>query len=125
MLGVLFVNNAKSEDEKEISSYINEFIDKSKEQENVNYTGIFMTSIKNNVSLAVSLWFAGLTLVGVLVVYGLICYRGFIFGYSVSCIIASLGANKRCSIYTLLNASSKYYIYTSAICTCYKWNKII
>lgn len=51
-----------------------------------------MKSVKNNVFLALGLWFAGLTVIGIFAVYGIVCYRGFSFGYSISSIIATLGA---------------------------------
>jgi len=56
-----------------------------------------MSSIKKNLLLAILLWFAGLTVVGVFVVYGLICYKGFCLGYSISSIIATLGIKKGCT----------------------------
>lgn len=52
-----------------------------------------MNSIKNNMGLALCLWFAGLTVVGIFVVYGLICFRGFTLGYSISSVIATLGTH--------------------------------
>lgn len=89
--GVLFINNADDIKEEEISTYINEFVDKSKEHTEVNYTKVFMKSVKNNVFLAVGLWFAGLTVIGIFAVYGIVCFRGFSFGYSIASIIATLG----------------------------------
>lgn len=41
--------------------------------------------------LALWLWFAGLTVIGIFVVYGVVCFRGFTLGYSISSIIATLG----------------------------------
>ena len=51
-----------------------------------------MSSIKKNLSFALLLWFAGLTVVGVFVVYGAICFKGFCLGYSVASAVATLGA---------------------------------
>ena len=76
---------------EEISNYIYEFIYKTKENVSVNYMQLLMESIRNNVALALLLWFAGLTMIGVIAVYGIIAYRGFILGYSIASIIACLG----------------------------------
>ena len=89
----MFINNVDNAEGQEIGTYINEFVNKSKNEAEVNYTGIFMNSVKNNVFLALCLWFAGLTVVGIFVVYALICFRGFTLGYSISSVIATLGAH--------------------------------
>lgn len=53
-----------------------------------------MTSVKNNLSIAVLLWFAGLTVIGIFVVYAIVCIRGFTLGFSISSIIATLGVKQ-------------------------------
>ena len=90
-MGVLFINNADSNEEQEISSYINGFLEQTKSDANVDYGKLFMSSLRNNLALALLLWFAGLTVIGIFVVYGAICFRGFTLGYSISSIIATLG----------------------------------
>ncbi|MCI8397442.1 MAG: stage II sporulation protein M [Clostridia bacterium] len=92
IIGVLFINNVEQEEQEEISTYINSFIEKSKSDTNINYTKLFFSSIRNNITLAIILWFAGLTVIGIFAVYGMVCYRGFTLGYSISCIVATLGA---------------------------------
>ena len=37
------------------------------------------------------IWFMGLTVIGIFVVYLIICFRGFCFGYTISSIILALG----------------------------------
>lgn len=93
-LGVLFINNASVEKGEEISSYINNFLEKTKENASIDYIKLFMSSVKTNISLAILLWFAGLTVIGVVALYGIICFRGFLLGYTVSSIIATIGMQK-------------------------------
>ena len=75
--------------------------------------------------LAFLLWFAGLTVVGIFVVYGTVCFRGFTFGYSISSVIATLGAKRRNKFYLLLYVTAKHNIYSCFICNGNKWNKVI
>lgn len=94
LFGVLFINNVSNGESEEISTYINDFITKSKDDASVDYTNLFINSVKNNLSLAILLWFAGLTLIGIFVVYAVVCIRGFTLGFSISSIIATLGAKQ-------------------------------
>lgn len=87
----MFVNNVSQNEQEEISTYINDFVIKTKSDSSVNYTKLFISSIKNNISIAVLLWFAGLTVIGIFVVYAAVCIRGFTLGFSISSIIATLG----------------------------------
>lgn len=77
ILGVLFINNSNELQTDEIGGYITGFLDKTKENASIDYTKLLLDSIKQNLSLAILLWFAGLTVVGVIAVYGIIVYRGF------------------------------------------------
>lgn len=91
IIGVLYINNVNEIEEQEISTYINDFVTKTKNSADIEYTKLFFSSIKTNLSLAVLLWFAGLTVIGIFAVYGMVCFRGFTLGYSMSSIIATLG----------------------------------
>jgi len=91
ILGVLFINNANEVQGEEISNYINEFVGKTKDNASIDYIKLFISSIKNNLSFALLLWFSGLTVIGVFVVYGAVCFKGFCIGYSAASAIATLG----------------------------------
>lgn len=91
ILGVLYINNVNDTQQEEISTYIQNFVDKAKNNSSIDYFKLFISSTKSNLMLAFFLWFAGLTVIGVFCVYGIICFRGFCLGYSISSIIATLG----------------------------------
>lgn len=99
---------------EEISGYINEFVSKTKDSANIDYIKLFANSIKTNLSLALLLWFAGLTVIGVFVVYGAICFRGFCLGYTISSIIATLGV-KNGSIFILSSMLMQNIIFIPSI----------
>lgn len=67
------------------------FLNKTKDNISINYGELLWSSLKANLSLAIILWLSGLTVIGILVVYGVICFRGFCLGYSISSAVATLG----------------------------------
>lgn len=93
-LGVMFINNSKENQLSEISSYFNNFIDKLKNTEKLETMAILKTTLLENVILAVTLWFFGTTVIGIPIVFGIIMYRGFCLGYTISTIISVIGVGK-------------------------------
>ena len=93
-LGVMFINNAQEAQISEISSYFNNFIDKLKNNEELDNFTLLKTNLLDNIILAITLWFFGTTVIGIPIVFGIVLYRGFCLGYTVSTIIATLGLGK-------------------------------
>ena len=92
--GVIIVNNYKEEHLNNISNYINNFVIKLKESNNINKNEIIIESIKNNMLLTIIIWFAGTTIIGIPVVLGMIGIRGVSLGYTISACTYSLGVWK-------------------------------
>ena len=92
LLGVMFVNQTK--DKSEIESYINTYIDETKTLENGDYFRELQNDIKNNIILVFLLWFAGTTIIGIPIVFGLILFRGFCLGYTIAACVYVLGRIK-------------------------------
>ena len=93
-LGVMFINNSQETQRGEITSYLNNFIDKLKNTKKLESAEILKTTIIENIILAITLWFFGTTVIGIPVVFGIILYRGFCLGYSISSIILTIGIGK-------------------------------
>lgn len=94
ILGVLFINNTNETQQEEISGYINTLLDDTKKDISINSIDLFLSSIKKNLGLVCILWFAGLTVIGIFVVYAMIAFKGFSLGYSISAVIATIGIKK-------------------------------
>lgn len=62
-LGVMFINNIQETQISEITSYLNNFIDKLKNIEKLNSIQILKTTILENIILAITLWFFGTTVI--------------------------------------------------------------
>ena len=93
-LGVMFINNTQEEQMTEITSYLNNFTDKLKNTEKLETMGILKTTILQNITLALTLWFFGTTVIGIPIVFGIVAYRGFCLGYTISAIISCMGFTK-------------------------------
>ena len=91
-LGVLFINQTK--DHAEIEKYINTYVDETKLLQNVDYFHELQNEIKNNITLVLLLWFAGTTIIGIPIVFGIILFRGFCLGYTIASCIYVLGKIK-------------------------------
>lgn len=92
--GVMFINNCSEEQENEITTYISEFTQKFKSIEKIDKASLVTQSVKNNTLLAIIIWLTGTTIVGIPIVLGIILFRGFCLGYTVSAITYSLGMPK-------------------------------
>lgn len=112
IFGVIFVNNAEETQINEISSYINDFVGNLKNNIEINKAQLLQDALISNLILALGLWFVGSTVIGIPIVYGVIAYRGFCLGYTISSSIATLGTRWRNFVYHNIGAVSKYIIYT-------------
>ena len=92
-LGVMFINNSQETQRSEIQSYINTYIENSK-QGNIETSNSLMINIKENIVLACLLWFAGTTIICMPIVLGIILFRGFCLGYTIAATISTIGFGK-------------------------------
>lgn len=90
-LGVLFINHVQEAQKLEITTYLNTFIDKMKNTENLNHMELLKNSMGQNILLAIVLWFFGTTVIGIPVVFGVVLYRGFCLGYTIAVCITIMG----------------------------------
>ncbi len=92
--GVFFINNIQQEPKTEITNYLNQFIEKFKGLESINKIELLKSSIAQNLILGISIWFFGTTVIGIPIVFGIILYRGFCLGYTISLCISIMGLGK-------------------------------
>ena len=79
IFGVIFVNSAKENQSNQMQNYIQNFIN----------------SIKENYQITASiLWFLGLTVIGMPLIYLFILYKGFCLGFTSAAIVGTLGSAK-------------------------------
>lgn len=93
-VGVVFINNINADGATEIKNYITDFINQLKQGYHVDTGELLRKSLSDNLILIVTMWLLGSTVVGIPIVLGIVLFRGFCIGYSLSAIIASLGVQK-------------------------------
>ena len=93
-LGVLFINNIQEGAKEEITTYLNQFVEKMKNNQVINNIELLKTTIGQNIILTIIIWFFGTTVIGIPVVFGVVLYRGFCLGYTISVSITVMGLTK-------------------------------
>lgn len=101
-VGVFFVNNLDENSRSSVQEYLNNFVEKFKQIEKLDNISLLKTSIIQNIIFAVTVWFFGTTVIGIPIVFGIIIYRGFCFGYTISVCVSIMGISKGL-IFTLVN----------------------
>ena len=124
MIGVILINNSNEQSKAELSGYINGFIDTIKsEKYEVDKFKLTQISIIENIKIIAIIWFAGSTIIGIPLIYIITAYKGFCIGYTISAIIASLGAGKRDCIFFSIIIFTERNCYSNNInakCKCFK-----
>lgn len=100
--GVFFVNHLQETPKTEITNYLNQFIEKFKELENINRIELLKNSVVQNIGLAIIIWFFGTTVIGIPIVFAIILYRGFCLGYTISLCITIMGLGKGISFILII-----------------------
>ena len=91
IIGMALLQNLSDTQKNELSGYMYSIIDSLKEQTEIDTIALLKNSILNNIFLSVIMWFVGSTIIGLPIVYAIVGFKGFSFGYTVSAAIAVLG----------------------------------
>lgn len=94
LVGVMLINNSNQSQLDETNVYIADFIEKMKNVKTINRADLIFDSMKNNIFLAMALWVAGTTVIGIPIVLGVILFRGVCLGYTMAAITCLLGKMK-------------------------------
>ena len=94
IIAVIFINNDNNTGNSQIENNITTFIECLKTDYQVDKVKLLKELIINNIFTAFILWFMGCVVIGIPIVYGIIVYRGFSLGYTISTIILTLGTWK-------------------------------
>ena len=62
-LGVLFINNIQEGAKEEITTYLKQFVEKMKNNQEINNIELLKTTIGQNIILTIIIWFFGTTVI--------------------------------------------------------------
>lgn len=93
-LGVMFINNLEETQKNEITTYITTYIEAFKQSDSSSNITLLQNNIRDNIILTLIIWFIGSTIIGIPIVFGIIAFRGFCLGYTISSITIVFGVGK-------------------------------
>ena len=94
IFGVIFVNSAKENQSNQMQNYIQNFINSIKENYQISQTKLLANAVAKSTITASILWFLGLTVIGMPLIYLFILYKGFCLGFTSAAIVGTLGSAK-------------------------------
>lgn len=94
LFGVIFINNLNDTQNNEIGNYISTSIENLKESQDINQLLFIKETIKENLTFVILLWLMGSTVIGLLLVYIIVAFKGFCLSYTISGIFHVLNNGK-------------------------------
>ena len=94
LFGVIFINNLNDTQNIEIGNYISTSIENLKESQDINQLLFIKKTIKENLTFVTLLWLMGSTVIGLLLVYIIVAFKGFCLSYTISAIFHVLNNGK-------------------------------
>ena len=94
ILGIIFINHMNDSQSQEVENYLTNFINSLKNGSTIDNGQLLKKSIGNNLFLVLFMWFVGSTVIGIPIVIGIVAFRGFCLGYTISASVAVLGTGK-------------------------------
>ena len=84
IIGVLFINNASKEKINIISDNIHNIEDVVLSQKQIDNGELLIKSLKQNIFIILIIWILGCMIIGVPLLFALMIYKGFCFGYAIA-----------------------------------------
>lgn len=94
VIGVIFINHVTESQYIEIQEYVQNFVTALKGDYHIDTMNLLKNSLADNLKLIIGMWFIGSTVIGIPIVLGIVLFRGFCIGYTVSAVISILGIQK-------------------------------
>lgn len=94
VVGVFFINHAEIGMKQQIGNEITTFLECLKTDYQIDDMNLLKQVMGNHMMLTFVMWFMGCMVIGIPIVYGVVAFRGFSLGYTISSILYTLGTGK-------------------------------
>lgn len=94
LFGVIFINNLSDIQNNEIKTYIETSINNIKQSGDINQLQFIKETVKENFTFVTILWLMGSTVIGLLLVYVIVAFKGFCLSYTISAIFHVINNGK-------------------------------
>lgn len=92
--GVFFINHVEIGTKQQIENELTTFLYSLKTDYQIDSISLLKTVMGNHIVFTFLMWFMGCMVIGIPMVYGLVAFRGFSLGYTISSILYTLGTGK-------------------------------
>lgn len=92
--GVFIVNHLDVGMKQQVGNEITTFLECLKTEYEIDYMNLLKNVMANQFILTFIMWFMGCMVIGIPIVYGVVAFRGFSLGYTISSILYTLGTGK-------------------------------
>lgn len=94
ILGVILFEIVLNSNEKdELKDFVFNTHNLLKQNENINYIGLLKESIKNNLLTILLIGIFGFVIIGNILIYSMLLYKGVILGFTIACLINTFGVS--------------------------------
>ena len=94
IISVIIANNTQDILEKNGETTITNIIEELKNGYEIDNIALLKKIAVNHITYLAIMWFLGCSLIGIPIVYFLVLYKGFSLGYTISCIVITLGTGR-------------------------------
>ena len=89
-IGVFFFNNLNDTQTNFIVEHIYNVVSNIKNDTPINQKQVLIDGIKNDILTVSVVWIMGSTIIGLALVYFILCFKGFCIGYTISSILFTM-----------------------------------
>ena len=114
IIGMALLQKLPEFQRQELSKFTHDMINTVKEEPKVDHGVLLKKSVANNLIFATIMWLSGSIIIGLPIVYILVCIRGFLLGYTLSALVSVLGIGYG-TIFILATMFLQYLIYIPVI----------
>ncbi len=103
IIGIFVINHTSGSQITDIKQYISDYVTNYRQIDEIEHGSVFIDSLMSNLITFIAIWIIGITATLTPILYGVVLFRGFCLGYTISALIGTLGTkNGTIIVFSLL-----------------------